>query len=85
MFPIDGTSGAIPATPISAGAGNSYYGQLLIDPSGNVLVGRGSTMDSFTINSSTGLLTAAGSLTATSGISPEVPLTFGSSVIAQIP
>jgi hypothetical protein len=88
MFPIDATSGAIPATPISAGAGNSYYRQVLIDPSGNVLVGRGTTMDSFTINSSTGLLTAAGSLTATSGPIPPTPtpapLNFGSSVIAII-
>jgi 6-phosphogluconolactonase (cycloisomerase 2 family) len=89
MFPIDATSGVIPATPVSAGAGNSYYRQILVDPSGNVLVGRGTTMDSFTINSSTGLLTAAGSLTADSGPIPPTPtpapLNFGSSVIAKIP
>jgi 6-phosphogluconolactonase (cycloisomerase 2 family) len=84
MFPIDATSGAVAVTPISAGAGNTYYKQILMDPSGNFLIGIGSTIDSFTMNSSTGLLTAAGSLTANSGTTPA-PLTFGSSVIAKIP
>lgn len=85
MFPIDGTSGAATATtPISVGTGNTYYSQILIDPSGSVLVGIGATIDSFTINSSTGLLTAAGSLTTDSGTTPG-PLAFGSSAIVRIP
>jgi 6-phosphogluconolactonase (cycloisomerase 2 family) len=85
MFPIDGTSGAATATaPISVGTGNTYYSQILIDPSGSVLVGIGATIDSFTINSSTGLLTAASSLTTDSGTTPG-PLAFGSSAIVRIP
>ena len=84
MFPIDGTSGAATATPVSVGTGKTYYSQLLIDPSSSVLVGIGSTIDSFTINSSTGLLTAASSLTTDSGTTPG-PLAFGSSVIVRIP
>ncbi len=85
MFPIDGTSGAATATPVSVGTGKTYYRQLLIDPSSSVLVGIGSTtIDSYTINSSTGLLTAAGSLTTDSGTTPG-PLAFGSSIIVRIP
>jgi len=83
-FPVDATSGAIASTPISAGSGNSYYKQIMVDPSGNILLGIGSTISSFSINSSTGLLSSAGSLTTNSGTAPT-PITFGSSVIAQIP
>ena len=84
MFPIDGTSGAATATPISVRTGNTYYTQLLIDPSSSGLIGIGATIDSFTINSSTGLLTAASSLTTDSGTTPG-PLAFGSSVIVRVP
>lgn len=61
VFAVDTTNGTIGTTPVSSVAISDYFGLSLIDPSGQVLVFNDSnnTALSFTVNGSTGSLTAA--------------------------
>jgi len=60
VFAVDTTNGTIDTTPVSSVTASDYFGVNLIDPSGQVLVFNNSyTASSFTIDGSTGLLTAA--------------------------
>lgn len=61
VFAVDSTNGPIDTTPVSFVTSADYFGLSLIDPSGQVLVLNDSydTASTFTIDGSTGSLTAA--------------------------
>jgi 6-phosphogluconolactonase (cycloisomerase 2 family) len=78
VYPIDATSGAILSVPASSVVNTTCCYDLLIDPTGEMLLTEGEGgWSTYTVDSSTGSLTAIGSMNPSDG--------HGTAVIVQFP
>jgi hypothetical protein len=85
ILAVNPTTGTVASTPVSFVADAYCCRALLMDPSGGVLLDEGAGWHSFTIDSSTGLLTSAGTLTTADGVGAGLSDDSGPAVISKIP